>query len=90
MTSVNFNRDFFDNILKSAGVEKLVKEKAEQAARIARTTAPVDTGEYRDSIHTEKAAFKYRTGYHVVADDRKALLIEAKTGNLARALKATK
>lgn len=86
-TTVDFNQKYFDHILKSAGIVNLTKKKAEQAAKIARSTAPVDTGSYRDQIEVERAEFRYRTGFHVVGHDPKSLLIEAKTGNLARALK---
>lgn len=86
-TTVDFNQKYFDQILKSAGIVNLVEKKAEQAAKIARSTAPVDTGSYRDQIEVERAEFRYRTGFHIVGHDPKSLLIEAKTGNLARALK---
>lgn len=89
-TSVEFNDIFFDTILKSARVERLTRSAAERAATIARTTAPVDTGSYRDQIRVLVRESRYRRVYRVVGHDPKTLLIEAKTGNLARALKASK
>jgi hypothetical protein len=89
-TYVDFNQKFFDEILKSAGVQQATKAAAERAANIARATAPVDTGAYRDGITLEEHDWKYRVGYLVVGHDPKTLLIESKTGNLARALKRAK
>lgn len=89
-TTIEFNDMFFDNIMKSAGVEALTKETAQRAAGIARSTAPVDTGSYRNQIRVIVRESRYRRVYRVVGDDPKTLLIESKTGNLARALKATK
>lgn len=87
-TTVEFNQAFFDTILRSAGVDSLSKGAAESAAGIARSTAPVDTGSYRDQIRVETRESRYRRVYRVVGNDPKTLLIESKTGNLARALKA--
>jgi hypothetical protein len=88
--TVDFNQAYFDNILRSAGVEALCQGKAEDALAIARSTAPVDTGAYRDGLEIEKVPHKYRDTYEVVGHDKKTLIIESKTGNLARALKAVK
>lgn len=87
-TSVEFNDAYFDQILNSAAVEQLTKTVAEKAATVARSTAPVDTGSYRDQIRVLVRQSKHRKVYRVVGHDPKTLLIESKTGNLARALKA--
>lgn len=89
-SDVDFNQSFFDNIMKSAKVQEVVKQKAGQALRAAQATAPVDTGEYRDAMTVEKHSSRYRDSFRVVAKDPKSLLIESKTGNLARALKGVK
>jgi hypothetical protein len=89
-TEVNFNESFFAQIMKSAGVEAMTKAKAEEALKIAQSTAPVDTGAYRDGLGVKKVSHKYRDTYMVEGTDAKTLLVEAKTGNLARALKAVK
>lgn len=85
---VTFNDSYFDEVLNSAGVQRLCKSKAEQALAIARASAPVDTGAYRDGLAVEAKRSAHRTVYRVVGHDRKTLLVEAKTGNLVRALKA--
>lgn len=88
--TVDFNPAFFDRIMKSAEVENLTKKRAEAALAIAQHTAPVDSGEYRDRLKVEQHNSDYRTVFRVVGTDWKTLLIEAKTGNLARAVKAVK
>lgn len=85
---VTFNDSYFDEALNSAGVQRLCRSKAEQALAIARASAPVDTGAYRDGLAVEAKRSAHRTVYRVVGHDRKTLLVEAKTGNLVRALKA--
>lgn len=89
-TVVEFNQVYFDQIMRSAGVEKLSDEAAEKALAIAKATAPVDTGSYKEKLAIEHYDAGYRRTTRVVGTDPKTLLIEAKTGNLARALKATK
>ena len=87
---VTFNDSYFDEILNSAVVQLLCRSKAEQALAIARATAPVDTGAYRAGLAVEAKRSAHRTVYRVVGHDRKTLLVEAKTGNLVRALKAVR
>lgn len=84
---VTFNDSYFDEVLNSAGVQRLCRSKAEQALAIARASAPVDTGAYRDGLAVEAKRSAHRTVYRVVGHDRKTLIVEAKTGNLVRALK---
>jgi len=84
---MKWNERFFSEMGHSAEVTDLVKAKAEEAAAIARATAPVDTGAYRDSIHVEVVSWPTRNAALVIASDPKALLIESETGNLVRALK---
>lgn len=88
--TMQFNDKFFDEIMKSAGVEALVKDAAERVLVTARRTAPVDTGAYRDGLAIDRKLAQYRVVYRVVGHDAKTVLVEAKTGNLARALKTAK
>lgn len=88
---MQFDRAFFKDLSNSAGVVGLVKDAAERVAEQARKTAPVESGDYRDSIHVEVVPDRQiRTVALVVADDPKTMLIESKTGNLARALRASR
>lgn len=86
-TIVEFNPVFFDEIMRSAGVERLTDDAAERTLSIAKATAPVDTEEYKNGLHIEHRQSKHRRVTRVVGDDAKTLLVESKTGNLARALK---
>jgi hypothetical protein len=85
---MKFNDRYFEELGTSAGVTKLVEGKAESIANRARSTAPVDTGEYRDGIEVETKRARYRNVALVVGTDPKTLLVEAKTANLLRALRA--
>ena len=67
------------------GVSGMVRGRAEDVASRARSSAPVDTGAYRDSIHLEETHTD-RLVVRVVADVDYAMVVEANTGNLARSL----
>lgn len=86
-TKVDFNESFFDAILHSAGVESLCRQKSEAVLKHAKATAPVDTGAYRDGIEIKVVHHAHRDTYQVVGTDAKTMLVESKTGTLARALK---
>lgn len=85
---MQFNDRFFEELGHSAGVTKLVEDKADRIAERAKSTAPVDTGDYRDGIKRKTKRTKYRNVALVVGEDPKTMIIEAKTGNLVRALRA--
>lgn len=85
---MKFNDSYFEQLGKSAKVSGLVKAKAESIASRARSTAPVDTGDYKSGIVVQKKVSRYRDVYLVVGTDPKTMLIEAKTANLLRALRA--
>jgi hypothetical protein len=89
-TTVTFDQAYFDRIMKSAGVVALTKKTAEAAAAIARHNAPVATGDYKAGIAVEQRRAAYRAVFRVVGRDRKTLLVESKTGNLARSLQRIK
>lgn len=71
-------------------VSAMLKELAERVADTARATAPVDTGAYRGSIRVERGPSRQRVQWRVVADVEYARYVEARTGNLKKALKAHK
>lgn len=85
--SVNFNQKFFDEILNSAGVKSLTTLAANRALAYAKASAPVDIGAYRDGLEIEEVKREHRTTVMVVGHDPKTLLVEAQTGNLAKALR---
>lgn len=84
---MEFNNAFFEKLSTSPEVTALVTEAAERIAAIARETAPVDSGDYKNGIAVVVKRQK-RSVALVVASDPKSMIIEAKTGNLVRALKA--
>lgn len=86
---MQFNEGFFEKLSRSPGIKRLVLEEAEKVAAIARDTAPVDTGDYKKGIEVQMKEQK-RAVALVVGTDRKTMLIESKTGNLARALQRWK
>lgn len=60
-TDMHFNQAYFDTILKEPGIDGMCEEKAKQALQIAVATAPVVTGNYRDSLYVEHVEFRNRT-----------------------------
>lgn len=84
---MKFNERYFDELLTSAPVDRLVGQVADGVAADARATAPVDTGDYKAGIVRRKKRSKHRVVHLVVASDPKSLIIEARTGNLVRALR---
>lgn len=83
--------------LNSAGMKALLNDPGVRADLTRRmgpvlsqaiSSAPVGaTGEHKDSIHMEQATTD-RAVVRVVADSDHSLAVEARTGNLARALDA--
>ena len=68
---------------------KLDRALAADAARVAaaaRALAPVDTGEYQESIRVEGAAPHDRATYRVVAAAPHSLVVERDASVLAKAL----
>lgn len=86
--SVDFNDAFFEQLGRSPAVVAQCVAKANQVAAAARASAPVDSGDYKNNIRVEVQSRGRRNAAVVVASDWKSLLVESKTGNLARALKA--
>lgn len=89
-TDVEFNPKFFETVLRQPKVEQLTDAAGERALVAAKAAAPVDSGDYERGLRLEHYNSRYRRTTRVVGDDEKTLLVESKTGNLARALKAAK
>lgn len=87
---MEFNETFFANLGKSAEVTNLCLDRANKIAELARSTAPIDEGDYRDSIQVVTKEATKRNVVLVVAGNWKSMIIEAKTGNLVRALNKVK
>lgn len=84
---MQFNDRFFKDLLVSPVVESAVMRAAEEVAAQARATAPVDSGEYRAGIVVTKKYQKRVVGL-VQATDPVSMIVEARTGNLARAVRS--
>jgi hypothetical protein len=89
-TEVVFNEHYFEKVLRQPAVEALTDAAGDRALAAAKAGAPVDTGEYRDELHIEHHEGRFRRTTQVVGGDPKTMIIESKTGNLARAIKAAK
>ena len=87
-TKVQFDQGFFDGLMRSAGIQALQAAAAQRVLAAAQASAPVKTGVYKRGLRIVKAERKYRTTYLVEGTAPHTLLVEARTGNLARALKA--
>lgn len=88
--AVEFNRQFFIDVLNSEKAGVLCEVKGEAALEIASANAPVDSGDYRDGLQLRRVKIGDRVGVVIVGTDWKTLLIESITGNLARAIRAVK
>lgn len=84
---VKFNNRYFDELMNSAGVKAMTRRAAEKTLEYAKAHAPVDTGAYRDGLQIEEVKHAHRTTCMVVGHDSKTLLVESRTGNLAKALR---
>lgn len=83
-----FDPGFFDWLNHQPGIEEATKQAADKVLAVAKATAPVATGEYRDDLSVEKSDRAGRPVYRVGAPDTDySLAIEARTGHLARAVK---
>jgi hypothetical protein len=89
-TDVEFNERFFETVLRQPKVEQLTDAAGERALAAMKAAAPVDTAEYKDGLHIEHREARFRRVTRVVGSDPKTLLIESRTGNMARGLKAAK
>lgn len=85
---MEFNPQFFKDILNSEGAAELCEMGANAVYEIAYGTAPVDSGAYRDGLKVVRSRTGTRVTGLVVGEDWKTLLVESQTGNLARAVRA--
>jgi len=79
--------DGMAELLASDGVRKHLHDLGERVAERARSTAPVVTGAYRDGITVTEGTTD-RAVVRVGSTAPHASVVEARTGNLSRALDA--
>lgn len=76
-------------LLKSDEVRSELTTRAEAVLSAAQSSAPVASGEYRDGLHIEQATTD-RAVVRVSGSTDHDWIVEANTGNLARALDAAR
>ncbi|MBT2473308.1 HK97 gp10 family phage protein [Microbacterium sp. ISL-103] len=84
--ATTWDNDAMDELARGAGITGAVVEAAERIADQVRADAPVDTEDYKNSIRVTVKQQR-RSVALVESTDPKALVIEAKTGVMARAAK---
>lgn len=82
---VRLDRAGMRALLNDAGVRADLERRMGRVEAAAKASAPVATGAYMASIHTESRTTD-RVAVRVVAGVDYSLMVEANTGNLARAL----
>jgi len=82
---IKLNNAGMRELLQSAGVRAPVREAAEKVAGRARAGATVESGAYRDGI-TVVSDTTDRAVERVTSTASHAAIVEARTGNLKRAL----
>ncbi|PPF64541.1 hypothetical protein C5E11_03880 [Clavibacter michiganensis] len=85
---MKFNDHYLDELGHSPKVVAKVAGIANSVAGRAQTDGPVDTGEYIDKIHVVVSESAHRVVATVVAGADHSMIVEARTGNLLRALNA--
>lgn len=86
---MEFQNGYFDALLRSAPVRAVVDAATERVADKARSDAPVgETSDYKNGIKTGSKLQDRYVGL-VQATDPKSLIVESRTGNLARAVRGS-
>lgn len=84
--------DSFEGLEVSVAMQLIfrdvMKTIANEIADVAKENAPVKTGAYRDGIKVKKVGDIFDGGevYEIVANAKHSSIVEARTGNLQRAL----
>lgn len=82
---IKLNSRGIGEVLRSGGVRADLTSRMERALSAAKSNAPVASGAYRDGLHLEQATTD-RAVVRIVGSTDHDLVVEADTGNLARAL----
>ena len=85
---MKWNENFFDELGNSGPIVDQLMDVGEKVASNARAFAPVDSGEYRNSITVTKRSAAHREVVVVTADVPHAAIVESRNGTLAKALRA--
>ena len=85
-TKFTLNHAGMAELLKSEGMRGVIAPYAERILAAAKSSAPVDEGEHRDSGHIEHVTHPTRVVEQVVFDSDHSLAVEADTGHIARSI----
>lgn len=85
---MRFNDSFIPGLGRSAPVIAMVVGEANDVARIVRSTAPVDSGDYVSKVRVEVRYTAHRVVARVVAGADHSMVVESREGTLVRALNA--
>ena len=86
---ITLNHRGMAEILTCPGVTADVTARANRVLATAKASAPVDTGAYRDNLHVEvDQTSGPRVRARVMGGTDHDWIVEARTGNLRRALEA--
>lgn len=86
---IKLNSRGMRDLLNSGSVGAYLEGKIQRGLAAAKANAPVKTGEYRNALHVE-LAHTDRVVARIVGGTDHDMIVEADTGNLARALDAAK
>lgn len=84
---VKLNSRGMGALLNSSDVRSALTDRAERVLSAAKASAPVASGEYRDSLHIVQVTTD-RAVVRVASSAPHAFVVEANTGCLARSLDA--
>lgn len=87
---MEWNKSFFQSVLKSGEVRNLVSKAADNAANAARSSAPVRTGNYRANIKKEVRTGQKRVYAYVYSDVDYSIPVEMRHGTMAKATSAAR
>lgn len=82
------NEEFFRRLGRLPLVIAMTRAAAARALAMAAANAPVDSGAYKASLRIERVDTNRIVMFRVVADSKHALVVESRTGNLARSVRA--
>jgi Bacteriophage HK97-gp10, putative tail-component len=88
-TRIVMNSAGIVQVLKSSGVRAALQARARTVEGAARQIAPVSTGAYRDGITSWVEQHRDRVVVKIGSTDRKAAIVEASTGTMARSLRSS-
>lgn len=81
--------DGYHDLLNALQLRLRLTPLADRVLQLAKANAPVDTGAYRDGLHIEQDSTD-RVAVRVAGGTAYDVIVEANTGNLARALDAAR